>query len=58
MPNKILVIGSYGQLASSIKAIADDNYIFIGKPQLDICNQHQLKETIEKSQANQVFPQK
>lgn len=47
MQNKVLVLGSNGQLALSLKdIIVSDNYLFVGRPEFDICNQDQLLNII------------
>ncbi len=48
MQYKVLVIGSNGQLARSLKDIVNEsnNYLFVGRPEFDICNQNQLLDII------------
>lgn len=46
---KILVIGSSGQLASSIKEIANQElYYFMGRPDIDLTNYNKFKQKVRK----------
>ncbi|MFK7968590.1 MAG: dTDP-4-dehydrorhamnose reductase [Rickettsiaceae bacterium] len=48
MDNNIVVIGSNGQVASLLKqAKKDNNYIFIGRPDFDICNPQLIKDAFK-----------
>jgi dTDP-4-dehydrorhamnose reductase len=44
---KFLVIGSSGQLALSLKAIADERFHFVGRPEFDVQNVEQLKQVFK-----------
>lgn len=47
MNNRILVIGASGQVAMSLKDIATNNFIFAGRPELDIQNKDNIRNLIE-----------
>lgn len=44
--NKVLVIGSSGQVASCLKEVASKNFLFVGRPLVDICDNRQLQDAI------------
>ncbi len=47
MSGRVLVIGSSGQLASSLKEIADENYLFAGRALLDVRDKEAVKKTAD-----------
>jgi dTDP-4-dehydrorhamnose reductase len=44
----ILVIGSAGQVASSLRAMNDDRLIFVGRPEFDVQKQDDIKRAFDK----------
>jgi dTDP-4-dehydrorhamnose reductase len=55
MQNKVLVIGSSGQVASSLKRLSLSNFYFVGRPNFNICNKSHIDKVLDTIQPELVI---
>lgn len=55
MQNKVLVIGSSGQVASSLKRLSLSNFYFVGRPNFSICNKSHIDKVLDTIQPELVI---